>query len=197
MYTKLVACVRVLLGAQLLINGLNWWVKLIDPYPSIADFAAKPPDPHMLGFMREMINTHLIFHLVKAVEVLGGVLLVTNTCVPFALVFGYSVAIIAFVVDVFLQNHLRARVMGSGILFNTTFLMVAYFGHYRSVLALKAHPDSGHAWGWAEPRTEESFAWLLMPRARNLMLALALVALIWGAIMVTWLGVLIARHFAQ
>lgn len=197
MYTKLVNYVRLLLGAQLLINGLNWWVKLIDPYPSIADFAGKPPDPHMSGFMREMIDTHVIFHLVKAVEVVGGALLLTNICVPFALVFGYSVAVIAFVVDVCLQNHLRARVMGSGILFNTTFLMVAYFGHYRSMLTVKAHPDSMRGWGWVDRRGEEPFAWMITSRARIGMLALALVASVWGAIMVTWLVVLIVRHFAQ
>ena len=39
MYARLVTVVRLIFGVQMTISGLNWWVKLIDPYPSLSDFA--------------------------------------------------------------------------------------------------------------------------------------------------------------
>ena len=35
----LVHAVRVLLGAEFLVNGLSWWVKPINEYPSVGDIA--------------------------------------------------------------------------------------------------------------------------------------------------------------
>jgi hypothetical protein len=196
-YLKLVNIIRILLGVQLIINGLNWWVKLIDPYPSISDFAGGVVLPHMTGFMQGMIDTHLIFHAVKAVEVISGVLLLTNTLVPFALVFGYAVAIVAGLVDVFLSAKLRAFIMGTGIFYNTTFLMLAYFSYYRSMLTVRTQPDTADDWSWNDSGHTPSYQWMRGPLVGRIKLALALVAMIYAVVMVSWLVVMIVEHFSR
>jgi hypothetical protein len=197
MYLKLVNLVRVLLGIQLLINGLNWWVKLIDPYPSIADFAGGVWPANITGFMRGMIETNLIFHLVKATEVVSGLLLLTDTLVPFALVFGYPVAVIAMIVDVFISTRLRAFIMGSGIFFNTTFLMLAYFSYYRSMLMPLSRPDDLGQWEWERGTGNSAYAWVRSPPINRLKLAMATLALLYALVMVTWLVVMIIQHFTR
>jgi hypothetical protein len=178
-YGRLVTAVRLLLGTVLFVNGLNWWVKLITPYPSISDGVAWMPPG---DFVAAMINTGIIFHLVKGLELLAGVALLLNRCVPLALVAVLSVTINVFIVDVFLGHRLRAYIMGSGALLMNVFLMLAYFERYRALLLVHATPDV------QLPATAP-----LLRVARPI---LAVAAAIIGTIMVGWVAVMIVQHFA-
>jgi uncharacterized membrane protein YphA (DoxX/SURF4 family) len=197
MYLKLINVIRILLGAQLVINGLNWWVKLIDAYPSISDFTGGMSRPGTSMFMQGMIDTHVIFHAVKAVELISGVLLLANVMVPFALVFGYAVCIVAGMVDVFLSTKLRAFIMGTGIFFNTSYLMLAHFSYYRSMLTVRTKPDSVSGWSSGVDSDPGNYAWMRGPLIGRLKLALSGVALLYGVVMVTWLLVMVVQHLLK
>ena len=138
MYDRLVTAVRLLLGAAYLVGGLNWFVKLIDPYPAIIDYLHAPPPPDIVG---ALIQTGILFHMVKAIEFLAGVALLTNRFVPLALVLSAPVTVVVFVVDVFVSHHLRAKVMGTGSLAMHGFLLLAYMSVYRPMLAARARHD--------------------------------------------------------
>lgn len=190
---RLVAAVRLVLGVEFLANGLNWWVKLIDPYPSISDFAHGPPplgvDPaHNL--VAALIGSGL-FHLVKAVELLAGLCLLSNLWVPVALVIVAPVTVNVFITDVFLNSHFRGRLMGSGALLMSVFLMLAYFNSYRPMLARDTRfgaAPSGRSVAWFDP---------VSPRWRSPMLALGLVSLVVGVVMVGWVFVMVGQHFTR
>jgi uncharacterized membrane protein YphA (DoxX/SURF4 family) len=138
-YQRLVAVVRLLMGAALLVSGLNWWFKLITPYPSISDFANAAPPPDLVG---ALIKTANMFHLVKATELLAGIALLTNRFVPLMLVAVFPVTLSIFIVDVFVIASPRGLAMGIGSLLINSFLLLAYLDHYRPMLRSNSAPDS-------------------------------------------------------
>jgi hypothetical protein len=108
------ALVRILLGLVLLINGINWFFKIITPYPSISDFINFLPPKDIVG---TMIEHGILFHLAKGLEVVAGIAFLANRMVSLALVVSMPVAVTVFVVDVFRPEfRLRAFLMGSGTL---------------------------------------------------------------------------------
>jgi len=197
-YIALVTAVRVLMGTDFLVNGLNWWVKLIDAYPSISDYAHRAPPADLVG---AMIQTGVMFHLVKATELLTGVALLANRFVPLMLVVVFPVTVAVFVVDVVLLHHLRGFIMGGGALLMNVFLMLSYLGCYRPMLRSRAIPD----WPAAElsearARHERAPApWA--PRAaltyRLAMPVLGAVACAFGCVMVGWVATMLVQHFAR
>jgi uncharacterized membrane protein YphA (DoxX/SURF4 family) len=138
-YQKLVTGIRILMGLAFLVSGLNWWFKMITPYPSIADFAANPPPPDLVGSLIETAN---MFHLVKATELLAGIALLTNRFVPLMLVVAFPVTVSIFIVDVFVVASPRGLAMGVGSLLLNSFLLLAYFDHFRPLFNSTAHPTS-------------------------------------------------------
>jgi hypothetical protein len=195
MYLKLVRIVQILLGADYLINGLNWWVKLIDDYPSIADFIDKPPREGLVG---SMIKTGFMFHIVKAIEIAGGLAFLSNRFVPVMLVTSYSVSVNVFLVDVFMSTHLRAFIMGSGAMLMHTFLLLAYFRYYEPMLVLHAQPDTH----FEENKSVGRDRPVMLNRqglalARIVMPVLGALSVMVGSIMVIWLTVMIVQHFSQ
>lgn len=184
-YARLVTLVRLLLGADLFINGLNWWVKLVGPYPSIGDFIGKPLPPDFIG---AMIGTGFLFHVVKGLELLAGVALLLDCFVPLALVAVFAVSVNVFLVDVFLAHRFRAYVMGSGELLMNVALVLAYLDSYRPLLSLKSMPTTiTGAAGSGDPAVLRSLA-----AVRPLLLVLA--ALL-GSVMIVWVAVLIVQRF--
>jgi uncharacterized membrane protein YphA (DoxX/SURF4 family) len=132
--------VRVLFGINFLLNGLNWWWKIL-PYPTVGD----PPSPGSPEFVQAMIDTGFLFDGIKVVEVIAGVALLMNRFVPLALVVAFPVTVAAWAVDIGLLGHsLRAQVMGWAILLMNSFLMLAYFDAYRPLFRPTAEP--GAAW---------------------------------------------------
>jgi ABC-type maltose transport system permease subunit len=125
-------------------------------------------------------------------ELTAGVALLTNLWAPTALVLVAPVTVNVFVVDVFLNNHFRGRLMGSGALLMSVFLMLAYFNSYRPMLVRAARLD-----GAAEARP---FAWfdpLSRPWRTALMIPLGLVSLAVGLVMIGWVFLMIGQHFTR
>lgn len=139
MFGKLVHAVRLLFGLNFLLNGINWWWKIL-PYPTIADPPGGPP------FVQAMIDTGFLFHSIKLIEVVAGVAIIANRFVPLALVVAFPVTAAAWAVDVGLLGHsLRAQVMGWSVLSMNGFLLLAYLDAYRPMLAIRAAPGSPKA----------------------------------------------------
>lgn len=178
MHARLVAVVRLMMGTEFLLNGLNWWVKLIGPYPSISDFAHRAPPPDFVG---AMIQTGVMFHIVKATELLAGIALLTNRFVPLMLVAAFPVTVPVFIVDVILIHHLRGFFMGTGALLMNTFLLFSYLHCYRPMLNPRAQPDAGRP---------QDIPQLPVP----LMLAYGWVATAFGAVILTWVAVMMFQY---
>jgi hypothetical protein len=132
-----VTAVRLLMGAIYFLNGLNWWFKIITPYPSMSDFVHMQPPPDVVG---AMIQNGVLFHIVKATELLTGLALLTNRFVPLMLVAALPVTLPICVVDVFFVHSLRGLVMGGGSLLLNLSLLLAYLNHYRPMLEAKGVP---------------------------------------------------------
>jgi hypothetical protein len=185
-YTRLVTLVRWLLGLDLIVNGLNWWVKLVTPYPSISDFADKPPPPDFIG---AMIATGFVFHVVKATELVAGIALLANRCVPLALVALLPISVNVFLVDWFLAHRLRANVMGTGELLMNVALMLAYLEYYRPLLQARSSA-AGRTTRASVAFVDHGLTRLLVSLRPWLLLAAALL----GAVMLAWVAVMIVQR---
>jgi hypothetical protein len=190
---KIIRLVRILLGLVLLINGTNWFFKIITPYPSISDFIDFLPPKDIVG---AMIEHGILFHMAKGLEVVAGIALLANRMVPLALVLSMPVAVTVFVVDVFRPEfRLRAFLMGSGTLLMNITLLLSYFHHYRGVLAFRAQPvvdpSTRHeADGGAVADSVGTIGRMVHPLLLTLSAAL-------GVVLVGWLLMLIAQYVAD
>jgi hypothetical protein len=138
MIEKLANISRLLLGFTFVINGVNWWWKIL-PYPSVLD----PPLASTPHFVQAMIDTGFLFDAIKAVEVITGVMFLANRFVPLALVVAFPVTVAIWAVDVgLLGTNLRAEVMGWSVLLLNVFLLFAYLENYRGLLAGRVLPGS-------------------------------------------------------
>lgn len=184
--------VRLLTGAIFLLNGLNWWVKLITPYPSMSDFEQFLPPADVVG---AMIENGVLFHLVKASEVAVGLSLLSNRFVPLALVTALPVSVPVFIVDVFFIAHLRGQVMGWGTLLLNLYLLLAYLGNYHPMLAVRNNPSAASrsegVSGPSEPA--QLLARMLEPIVRPF----GVLCLVLGSVMLIWLAVMIAQYIAN
>jgi hypothetical protein len=192
----LVGAVRLLFGADLLINGVNWWFKLIGPYPSLSDYLHHAPPADFVG---AMIQTGVLFHIVKATELLTGLALLTNRFVPLMLVVVFPITVPVFVVDVLLVHHLRGFVMGAGAMLMNTFLLLSYLSCYRGILRARAIPDAPACLG--QPVTAPSAAAAASQRPRRwLSLLLRLygtIAALFGVAMLMWVAVMMAQYLMR
>jgi hypothetical protein len=180
MFARWVMIVRLLMGVDYLINGTNWWFKIITPYPSLSDFATRPPPPDIVG---ALIATGFMFHIVKATELVTGVALLTNRFVPLMLVVVFPVTLSVFLADVFLVSRLRGYVMGGGALIMNTFLILAYLSAYAPLLSSRRPPDSLSQVGGALGKLPQS----VLP-------VYALLAAAIGIVMVTWIAVMLVQY---
>ena len=138
MFEKLIPYVRIMLGLVYLINGLNWFFKIITPYPSISDFVDFMPPPDIVG---AMIEQGLMFHAAKATELVAGILLLANRAVPLTLVVSMAVTVPVFMVDVWKPElRLRSTLMGTGSLAMNAVLLMAYYQYFRPMLNWHSQP---------------------------------------------------------
>lgn len=151
-YRPSVVAVRYLLGAQYLLSGLNWWIKML-PFPSVWDAAGFPQKYPVAA---EMIATGWMYHMAKLIEVLTGLALLSNFFVPLMLVVSMSVAVTTFLFDAWIGQTVvawlagrvsfgvfRAKVLdmiyfGGAVLAMQGYLMLAYLHVYRPMLTRKA-----------------------------------------------------------
>ncbi len=191
----LLTLTRLLLGAVYLINGINWFFKLITPYPSMSDFVDFMPPPDIVG---AMVENGILFHMAKGVEVVTGLALLTNRMVPLALVVAMTVTVPVCIVDVFKPEfRLRSFLMGSGSLTMNTTLLLAYFQHYRPMMAwrgrLQADPSQCDRAVFRDA-DRGGVAQAVAVIARPLMWPLACISTLYGMVLVAWLLVMVGQY---
>ncbi|NJN50486.1 MAG: hypothetical protein HC809_00470 [Gammaproteobacteria bacterium] len=136
MITNVTRIARWIFAFEFLINGLNGWWRIL-PYPTVFD----PPLSTTPPFVQAMLDTGYLFGAMKAVEVLGGLMLFANRFVPLTLVLCFPVTVGAWSIDFFLlQESLRAQVMGWSVLLLNTYLLFAYLRYYAPMLVSRSNP---------------------------------------------------------
>ncbi len=84
-----------------------------------------------------LIDTHL-FHVVKAIEIVVGILLVINRAVPASLCVYFPITVVIFQVNMFLEDFAFGPVIALIYLAVHLFLLWAYRGYYLPMLAWRA-----------------------------------------------------------
>ena len=123
---------RVLMGLCFFVFGLNGFLHFI-PEP-------KQPMPEgAVAFAGALMKSGYMFHMVAGTQLLVGVLLLLNRCVPLAL------ALLAPVVVNIVAFHIFLAPSGLGlalvVLALELYLAWAYRSSYRSMLNPRAKPD--------------------------------------------------------
>lgn len=188
MTEKMAVAARLLMGIIYTLNGLNWWFKIITPYPSISDFAHMAPPPDVVG---AMIENGIMFHMVKGIELLTGIALLLNLLTPLMLVAVLPITISVFIVDVFFVAHLRGMVMGAGSLALNLYLLLVHLESYRSMLVLRA------ADGAPLPPDAPNLADRLQSIVRPVRPVIGVAAILLGAVMLGWMLVMIGQYIAH
>jgi uncharacterized membrane protein YphA (DoxX/SURF4 family) len=124
--------VRLVFAAWMMPAGLNHFVRLF-PQPM-----GSQPLSHEL--IVALLDSHL-FDLVKAVELLAGICVLTGFYAPLALIVCMPVSFCVFYWDTPLEGWTsRASIFGESVLFCNLFLCVAYIRSYREMFAMRAKP---------------------------------------------------------
>ena len=123
---------RLIFAAWMIPAGLNHFVPLF-PQP----MGSQPLSHEMIV---ALLDSHL-FDLVKAVELLTGICVLTGTFVPLALVMCMPVSFCVFYWDTPLEGWgSRASLFGETVLIVNLLLCLAYVKSYRSMFALRSKP---------------------------------------------------------
>jgi len=149
---QLITGVRLLLGLQYLLGGLNWWYKIL-PFPNMND-PASAASKHAV--LLAMIQTGWMFQAAKLIELTTGLALLFNRFIPVMLVVSFPVALSTFILDALIWQYivgffagtvsfallwsklLDLIFFGGCVMVMQGFLMIAYFQHYRPMLAARA-----------------------------------------------------------
>jgi uncharacterized membrane protein YphA (DoxX/SURF4 family) len=124
--------VRLLFGAWMVPAGLNHFAHLF-PQP----MGSKPLSHELIV---ALLDSHL-FTLVKAVEMLAGICVLTGFYVPLALVVCMPVSFCVFYWDTPLEGWgSTASIFGSSVLACNLLLCLAYLKSYRAMFALRSRP---------------------------------------------------------
>jgi len=123
---------RLVFGAWMVPAGLNHFVPLF-PQPMGSQLLS-----HEL--IVALLDSHL-FDIVKAVELIAGVCVLTGIYTPLALVMCMPVSFCVFYWDTPLEGWgSRASLFGEAVLVCNCLLCLAYIKSYRSMFALRAKP---------------------------------------------------------
>lgn len=126
---------RVLFGAWNLFFGLVFFFDI-----SGQVFVIPQPMGHgeLTPYLNQaLIDTHL-FHVVKAIEIVVGILLIINRAVPFALCVYFPITVVIFIVNLFLEEFAFGPVIAFIYLAVHLFLFWVYRDYYRPMLAWRA-----------------------------------------------------------
>ena len=133
--------VRLVFAAWMIPSGLNHFIPLF-PQP----MGTKPLSHELIV---ALLDSHL-FDLVKAVEFIAGLSVLTGLYTPLVLLMCMPVSFCVFFWDTPLEGWTsRAAVFGCSVLFCNVVLCAAHMQSYRSMFALHSKPhatgDSGAA----------------------------------------------------
>ena len=131
---------RLLFAAWMIPAGLNHFVPLF-PQPM-----GSQPLSHEL--IVALLDSHL-FDIVKAVELIAGLAVMTGIYLPLALVVCMPVSFCVWYWDVPLQGWgSTSAIYGWAVLLSNLFLCAAHFEYYRALFAVSSQP---RAMGWVGP----------------------------------------------
>jgi uncharacterized membrane protein YphA (DoxX/SURF4 family) len=126
--------IRLLFAAWMIPAGLNHFIPLF-PQP----MGSKPLSHELIV---ALLDSHL-FDLVKAVELLAGISVLTGFYTPLALVMCMPVSFCVFFWDTPLEGWTsRAAIFGISVLVCNVLLCLTYFRSYRSMFAARSQPRS-------------------------------------------------------
>ncbi len=126
--------VRLVFGAWMVPAGLNHF------YPLFPQPMGSQPLSHEL--IVALLDSHL-FDMVKAVELLAGICVLTGFFTPLALVMCMPVSFCVFYWDTPLEGWgSRASIYGEAVLLCNLLLCLAHIKSYRSMFALRSKPRS-------------------------------------------------------
>ncbi|MEJ1966696.1 MAG: DoxX family protein [Gammaproteobacteria bacterium] len=124
--------VRLVFAAWMIPAGLNHFVSLF-PQPM-----GSQPLSHEL--IVALLDSHL-FDIVKAVELLAGISVLTGFFTPLALILCMPVSFCVFYWDTPLEGwSSRASIFGESVLLCNVLLCLAYIRSYRSMFAVRSNP---------------------------------------------------------
>lgn len=122
--------IRLLLGLIFTVFGLNGFFNFLPP-PEVNESAG--------AFLGALAATGYMFPAIKLVEVVGGVLLLANFMVPFALTILAPIVVNIALFHIVLDT--AGLPVALAVLVFEIFLAWAYRGSFRGVLAAKAKPS--------------------------------------------------------
>lgn len=126
---------RTVFGAWNLFFGL---VFFFDIYGAVFFI----PQPMGHGELTPLLNNTLIttglFHVVKAIEIVVGLLLLANRAVPFALCAYFPVTVVIFIVNFFLEDAAAGPFIALAYAGVHLFLFWVYRAYYRPMLVWRA-----------------------------------------------------------
>ena len=126
----LITLCRLQLGGWMIVNGLNHWFRIF-PQP----LGSEPVAQQLLVALIESG----LFGVVKAAEVVGGVMLLFDLCTPLALVMLMPVSVVVYYFNAILQMRWdRLLYMGVLCMYLNVILLVAYLRYYLRMLSLRA-----------------------------------------------------------
>lgn len=127
-----VLIVRIIVGVAFLVFGANHF----------HDFLKMPPPefpPRASGFIGAMYGTRYL-DVVKALEVIGGLLVLTGRMAPLGLVMLVPVTVNIALWDAFLVEYKAGPPLGTVLLVLEIFLLLAYRRYFASVFTTSATP---------------------------------------------------------
>jgi uncharacterized membrane protein YphA (DoxX/SURF4 family) len=124
--------VRFVFAAWMIPAGLNHFVPLF-PQP----MGTKPLSHELIV---ALLDSHL-FDIVKAVELIAGISVLTGFYTPLALILCMPISFCVFYWDTPLEGWgSRASIFGSAVLLSNVLLCLAYMRTYRAMFALRSKP---------------------------------------------------------
>lgn len=128
MNNKIALTLRILLGLIFTIFGLNGFLNFLPMQPM--------PEPAM-KFAMAMMDTGYLMMLVKGVEVVTGIMLLTGLYVPLAMILLSPVIVNIFLFHAFLAPQNGGLVMPIAIIIMQIALAFQYKEAFKSVLKMK------------------------------------------------------------
>ena len=116
--------VRILLGAAFVAFGLNYWLKFM-PTPG-------PPNEQAGAFMGALFASGFL-QVVKVLEVIGGLCLLSGRLAPLGLTLLGPVLVVILLYDVFLAQAFNP--VSTGLSVMALFLLYCFRGNFRGLLS--------------------------------------------------------------
>lgn len=121
-----VLAARYFFGGHALVSGANHYLTIV---PDVM-----PREPEIAGrFIGVLLDTHL-YDLVKVIEILVGLALISGLFVPLALMMEMPVTVIILYLSLFIAPTPRSIYTGPRELLLNLFLLSAYWGYFKPLI---------------------------------------------------------------